>query len=100
MPYLEGLSAIALDGLDGLRAAAALRLQDTLRQFAIEGQTSVVAGRAEAAIVTYAQTVGAELVVVGTHGRSGFARITLGSTAAAVVDSASCSVLVVRVVGS
>jgi len=100
MSYLEGSSAIALDGLEGLRSAAALRLQDTLRQFAIEGQTSVVDGRAEATIVTYAQTVGAELVVVGTHGRSGFARITLGSTAAAVVESASCSVLVVRAVGS
>ena len=100
MPYLKESSAIALEGLDNLRAAAELRLQETLRQLVTEGQTTVVDGRAEAAIVTYAETVGAELVVVGTHGRSGFARITLGSTAAAVIDSASCSVLVVRVVRS
>ena len=83
-----------------LSAAAKLRLQDALTQFVLEGETTVLSGRAEAAIVSYAETVGAELVVVGTHGRSGFARITLGSTAAAVIDSAPCSVLVVRVVGS
>jgi nucleotide-binding universal stress UspA family protein len=35
-------------------------------------------------------------VVVGTHGRSGFKRLTLGSTAAAVIEQAPCSVLVVR----
>jgi len=49
--------------------------------------------------VSYAESVGAELVVVGTHGRSGFARLTLGSTASGVIDSSPCSVLVVRVAG-
>jgi nucleotide-binding universal stress UspA family protein len=97
VPYLEGSSAIALEGVDDLRSAAELRLKDTLQQFGVNGQTSVVTGRAAPAIVAYAETVGAALVVVGTHGRSGFARITLGSTAASVIDSAPCSVLVVRV---
>ena len=44
----------------------------------------------------FAETIGAELMVVGTHGRSGFKRLTLGGTAASVVERAPCSVLVVR----
>jgi nucleotide-binding universal stress UspA family protein len=56
----------------------------------------MVRGQADDVIVRYAESVGAELVVVGTHGRSGFKLLTLGSTAAAVVTSAPCSVLVVR----
>jgi len=96
---LADSSAIALEGLDELRSAADVRLRDTLQQFAVEGQTSVISGHAVHAIVSYAESVGAELVVVGTHGRSGFARLTLGSTASGVIDSSPCSVLVVRVAG-
>ena len=38
----------------------------------------------------------ADLVVVGTHGRSGLSHILLGSTAERVVRSAPCPVLTVR----
>ena len=38
----------------------------------------------------------ADLIVVGTHGRSGFARAILGSVAARVVTLARCPVLTVR----
>ena len=37
----------------------------------------------------------ADLLVLGTHGRSGFSRLALGSTAAAALRGASCNVLVV-----
>lgn len=97
--HAEDSSAIAFEGLDELRSAAEVRLRETLQQFAVEGHTSVISGHAVNAIVSYAESVGAELVVVGTHGRSGFARLTLGSTASGVIDSSPCSVLVVRVAG-
>lgn len=96
-PYMESLSALALSGFDELRAAAEGRLKEALQQFPPGGHAAVVTGPAGAAIVEYAESVAAELVVVGTHGRSGLARMTLGSTAASVVESAPCSVLVVRV---
>jgi len=38
---------------------------------------------------------GADLIVVGTHGRSGLARVVLGSTAEHVLRHATCAVLVV-----
>jgi len=38
----------------------------------------------------------AELIVIGTHGRSGFSRLLFGSVAAGVVHGASVPVLLVR----
>lgn len=96
MPYLADSSSIALEGLDQLRTLAKQRLDATLREQDLPGTTTVIAGSAENVIVQYAESVGAELVVVGTHGRSGLARLTLGSTAASVIESAPCAVLVVR----
>lgn len=96
MPYLLGSSPIALEGLDNLSAVAQQRLDDTLASIHAQGTGVIVHGRAVQAIVQYAESINAELIVVGTHGRSGLARLTLGSTAASVAESAPCSVLVVR----
>ncbi len=96
MPYLQGKSWIALEGLDELQTMAKRRLDETLRESGLPGESVIVSGSATDVIVRYAESVAAELVVVGTHGRSGFKLLTLGSTAAWVVDRAPCSVLVVR----
>jgi nucleotide-binding universal stress UspA family protein len=48
------------------------------------------------ALVDYARDVFASLIAMATHGRTGLARLALGSVAAAVVHDASCPVLVVR----
>jgi nucleotide-binding universal stress UspA family protein len=96
MPYLQGKSWIALEGLDSLRAIAKRRLEESLQQAGIPGDVAVLSGSAAEGIVDYAENVKAEVVVVGTHGRSGFDRLTLGSTAAPVIERAPCSVLVVR----
>jgi nucleotide-binding universal stress UspA family protein len=53
-------------------------------------------GRAAAVITAYAQAWPADLIVMGTHGRSGISRLVLGSDAAEVVRSASTPVLLVR----
>lgn len=47
-------------------------------------------------IVRYAKAVDIDLVVIGTHGRSGLAHVLLGSTAERVVRKAPCPVLSVR----
>jgi nucleotide-binding universal stress UspA family protein len=99
LPYLEGKSWIALEGLDELRTVAERRLAEMLRDAGVPGETAIVSGFAADVIVQYAEHTGAGLLVVGTHGRSGFKRLLLGSTAASVIERAPCSVLVVRVVG-
>lgn len=47
-------------------------------------------------IVNYAQNKKADLIVIGTKGRTGVKRFLLGSVASGVVSHAKCSVLVVR----
>lgn len=48
------------------------------------------------AIIGAAREWGADLVVIGTHGRGGIARLALGSVAEGVVRAAPCPVLVIR----
>jgi nucleotide-binding universal stress UspA family protein len=47
------------------------------------------------AIVGFARDTGTDLLVMGSHGRTGFRRLVLGSVAEAVMRSAPCPVLVV-----
>lgn len=51
---------------------------------------------AASGIVDTAQTEGADLIVVGSHGRTGIARLMLGSVAAKVVAESTVPVLVAR----
>jgi nucleotide-binding universal stress UspA family protein len=47
-------------------------------------------------IVNYAESKKADLIVIGTKGRTGIKRLLLGSVASGVVTHASCPVLVTR----
>jgi universal stress protein A len=55
-----------------------------------------VSADAAGAIVDYAKEVHADIIVVGTHGRTGVSRLLMGSVAEHVVRTAPCPVLVVR----
>ena len=57
----------------------------------IERPTSI-----EAAIVNFAEEEKADLIVVGTRGRTGFSKQLLGSVASGVVTYAHCPVMVVK----
>jgi len=60
-------------------------------------RTTQIEGRPAAEIVRHAGEIGADLIVVGTHGRTGLAHALLGSVAERVVRHAPCSVLAVPV---
>jgi nucleotide-binding universal stress UspA family protein len=47
-------------------------------------------------VAALAQAIDAELIVCGTHGRTGLRRLLLGSVAEEIVRIAPCSVLVIR----
>lgn len=53
-------------------------------------------GRPDREIVLLAGDIGADLIVLGTHGRSRVERVFLGSVAERVLRAAPCAVLVVR----
>jgi nucleotide-binding universal stress UspA family protein len=60
------------------------------------GKTAMITGTPAAAIVDYADEHDIDLIVMGTHGRRGFAHLLLGSVAEQVVRTAKCPVLTVR----
>ncbi len=72
------------------------RLDETVRRFRASGGGLLRQGLAAHEILNSASHLPAELLVVGTHGRTGLSRLALGSVAEAVARSATCSTLVVR----
>ena len=58
-------------------------------------EARVTEGRPTSEIVRVAKEIGADLVVMGTHGRSGFDRLVLGSVTEKVLRHAPCPVLTV-----
>ena len=54
-------------------------------------------GEPSDAILSAAKDGGADLIVMGTHGRTGLSRLLIGSVAEAVLRRATCPVLTTRV---
>lgn len=73
------------------------QLIETAKKYSIAAEnTYVVLGPTKAEILDVAETNGVDLIVVGTHTRHGLGHL-LGSTANAVIHSAKCDVLTVRI---
>lgn len=60
-------------------------------------QTATLQGSPISEILRYAQERGSDLIVMGTHGRTGVKRLFIGSVAENIVRAATCPVLTVRV---
>jgi nucleotide-binding universal stress UspA family protein len=56
----------------------------------------LVQGTASEEIVRMADEVGVDLIVMGTHGRTGLSRVLMGSVAELVMRHASCPVLTIK----
>ncbi|AGW90131.1 universal stress protein [Cupriavidus sp. DF5525] len=82
----EALLKAARERVEAERIPCATRLRD---EPAAIGEISTVVEQA-------AQECGAELLVIGTHGRHGIRRILLGSVAEALVGHSRLPVLLVR----
>jgi nucleotide-binding universal stress UspA family protein len=59
-------------------------------------KTEVLFGHGARTIAEYAAERETDLIVLGTHGRTGFAHLLLGSVAEQLVRTAPCPVLTVR----
>lgn len=74
--------------LAGIRASLAAK--------DISAKTEIRLGRPAVQIVELAEEMDADLIVISTHGRTGWRRAFLGSTAEEVVRHSTCPVLIVR----
>jgi nucleotide-binding universal stress UspA family protein len=74
-------------------------VQEAMAKAAAEGISAegrVDVGEPAAAIVAEAMSTKADAIVMGTHGRSGFKRLFMGSVAEEVLRSSRCPVVIVR----
>jgi nucleotide-binding universal stress UspA family protein len=79
-----------------LEVDAKQKLKAAMDECRVPGESRLTLEPPSIALVRLAEAVEADLLVVGTRGRTGLRRILLGSVAEAVARLAGCSVLVVR----
>jgi universal stress protein E len=94
----QNYGTTSMDLSDQMRTIWQQKLDECVHRFKAKGGGLHRNGPAAAAILSAAAELPAQLLVVGTQGRTGVRRIAMGSVAEAVVRAASCSVLVVRLV--
>jgi nucleotide-binding universal stress UspA family protein len=90
--WYEDAVHAARQSLEHVASTAAQRL----RASGFETSWSIHDGDPAAMLIETGQHTGAELIVVGTHGRTGMTRLLLGSVARNVLLHAHTSVLVLR----
>jgi nucleotide-binding universal stress UspA family protein len=103
---LDELPVIAY-GVDSPSDLAAMRRNDALKLVAsiqemlqdkVSGtiETKVVMGQAKDELIRMAENWPADLLVLGSHGRSGFSRFLLGSVSLSVMPQCPCSLMIVH----
>lgn len=67
-----------------------------LQKEGIEATGAVPHGLPDVEIVEAARRINADLIIMGSHGRTGLERILLGSTSERVINDAPCAILIVK----
>jgi len=104
MKVAEGVSMEGGPGYDvNLHQQQLLEARETIEQLLLDRdthgiQTDIVieSGRAQDQIHTIAARVGADMLILGTHGRKGMNRLILGSVAEEVLRDSHLPILCVR----
>jgi nucleotide-binding universal stress UspA family protein len=89
--------AVAID--ERLREDAntnATRIQTLLSHTDVEAAVDVRIGQPGMEIIAAAKQHGADLIVMGSHGKSGIERLLVGSVSERVIGHSHCPVLVVK----
>jgi len=93
--YFKELEAAGMEQAQGAVNQAAQRIKSTGAN-KLEVTTEIESGSAKDVILDEAESWGADLIVLGSHGYSGWQRFLLGSVSHAVATHAHCSVEIVR----
>jgi nucleotide-binding universal stress UspA family protein len=94
-----GLAKSLPDAPDFLAAEAETELTvvgEIARERGITVNTHVLFGRPAAQILAYAKTIGADLIVAGTHGRTGLVHALLGSTSEELIRHSPVPIMTVH----
>jgi nucleotide-binding universal stress UspA family protein len=85
-----------LEELKKAASATLFELKGLADKHGVPFEARTVEGTPAAAILDLAKETAADLLVMGTHGRTGLGALLIGSTTQAVVHGAACPVLLVR----
>ena len=93
--YVEELDIAVRKQAEATVESAVAKLKSNLNK-SIKVDGKFLPGPPRGVILEEAETWGADLIVIGSHGYRGWQRFLLGSVSLAVVSHAKCSVEVVR----
>jgi universal stress protein A len=96
---MSGYVGPTADVLLELRKQLELRLEESKSQVAKAGvnvRGELLEGAPYRVVLDWAKEWGADLIVIGTHGHTGFTHALLGSVTERVVRMATCPVLTIR----
>lgn len=94
VPNVPELLNSVISGAEGRLAI----LKESAAALAVTADAVVITGRPAHTIVDHATDGGFDLIVMGTHGRTGLSHVVMGSVAERVVQKAHCPVLTIRAV--
>jgi len=72
------------------------KLMQRLKKANVKTQSLLLRGSPHNQIVKAAKSKKADMIVIGTHGRTGLSKLFMGSVAGKVISSATCPVVTVR----
>jgi nucleotide-binding universal stress UspA family protein len=88
---------VKLEEITDQNAQASMnKLLEKIEGLQIKARGMLLKGVAHEQIVNAAENEKADMIVIGTHGRTGFSKLFMGSVAGRVVSTALCPVLTVR----
>jgi len=93
---LLGVSVAAGEAEIKTATEVVAKMEAEAAQQGVTLETVVLRGKPYEAIVKAAQAKQADLIVLGSHGRTGLRRLLMGSVAERVIGQAKCAVLVVK----
>ena len=88
---------VRLEEITDQNAQASMKkLIEKVDKLKVKVKSLLLKGVAHEQIVSAAETRKADMIVIGTHGRTGFSKLFMGSVAGRVISTALCPVLTVR----
>jgi nucleotide-binding universal stress UspA family protein len=96
---VEGVAKFPPSYWQELETAIEQRMDESLKRLhdaGLQGETVIVHGVPFQGIIDTAKEQGVDLIIMGTHGRTGLPHVLMGSVAENVVRLAPCPVLVLR----
>lgn len=94
--HLTGIAVAATDGEVKTATEVLRKMEAEANMRGVALETAVPQGQPDQAIIMFAQAKKVNLIILGSHGRTGLRKLLMGSVAERVIGQAPCPVLVVK----